>query len=290
MATSINTPLPPARLSYSRPDDPLLKRAIIETVEFATGRRKIERIYNEVRNLHLPPIEIWGTALQKLAIGLNYDQQQLEKIPPEGPLIFIANHPFGVVDGLILGHLISRTRQRFVLLVNEVLCREEQLDDFLLPIDFNETKEAMQTNLRTRALAIERLRASEALGIFPSGGVATAPNVFARIQDLEWKRFTARLIQQTHATVVPLYFHGRNSRLFQVASQINLNLRLSLLLNEIRNKMGKTVRIEIGDPIPYKALAQYKDRQEMLDYLRKVTFDLGKNSLLQKPVRKINSR
>ncbi len=269
-----NPPQPAARLSYSNLDDPLLKRVMIGTIEFATGRRKLEKIYNEVRHAKLPPTEIWGTALRKMDVKMDYDAAQLAKIPTEGPVIFIANHPFGVLDGLILGHLISRVRQRFVLLVNEVLCREPQLEDYLLPIDFDETKEAMQTNLRSRNLTLERLRAGEALGIFPSGGVATAPKVFARVQDLEWKRFTARVIQQTQATVVPLYFHGRNSHLFQLASQINLNLRLSLLLNEIRNKMGKTLRISIGDPIPYSALSIYKDRQEMLDFLRKATFDL----------------
>lgn len=247
----------------------------IGAVEFATGRRKLERIYNEVRNAHLPPTEIWGTALRKMEIEMRYDAGQLAKVPAAGAVVFIANHPFGVVDGLILGHLVSQVRERFVVLVNEVLCREEQLEDYLLPVDFGETKEALYTNLRSRARATERLQAGEALAIFPAGGVATAPKLWKQAQDLEWKRFTAKAIQEAKATVVPLYFHGRNSRLFQVASHIHLNLRLSLLLNEIRNKMGKSVRISIGDPIPYANLAHFKDRQQMLDHLREVTFSLG---------------
>jgi len=264
----------PARLSYSQSDDPLIKRMAIGAIEFATGRRKLERIYNQIRKANLPPAKIWGTALEKLDIAMVYDEVQLAKVPRTGPVVFVANHPFGVVDGLILGHLVSRVRERFVILVNEVLCREEQLEDYLLPIDFSETREALYTNLRSRNRAIEHLQAGEALAIFPAGGVATAPRLWKRTQDLEWKRFTAKAIQQAQATVVPLYFHGRNSRLFQVASQINLNLRLSLLLNEIRNKMGKSVHISIGDPIPYTNLAHFKDRQRMLDHLRETTLSL----------------
>jgi putative hemolysin len=100
--------------------------------------------------------------------------------------------------------------------------------------------------------------------------------VFGKAQDLEWKRFTAKVIQQTQATVVPIYVHGQNSRLFQLASRIHLQLRLSLLLHEIRNKIGKTVRVTIGDPIAYETLSQAADRNGMLTYLRKVTFNLEK--------------
>ncbi len=265
-----------ARLSYSNPTDPMLKKAVIAMIELATGRPKLEKLYNEVRRMRLHPSELWGATLQKLEIKLNFDAAQLEKIPTEGPVVFIANHPFGVVDGLILGHLVSRVRERFAILVNELICKEVHLQDFLLPIDFNETKEALQTNLRSRQETLERLKRGEALAIFPAGGVSTAPKLFGKAEDLEWKRFTIKVIQHTKATVVPIYVHGQNSRLFQIASHIHLHLRLSLLLHEIRNKIGKTIRVTIGEPILYDQLQQATTRQNMLEYLRKVTFDLEK--------------
>ncbi|MFN7120076.1 MAG: lysophospholipid acyltransferase family protein, partial [Saprospiraceae bacterium] len=240
-----NEPLVRARLSYSNPTDPLLKKAMIAMIELATGRPKLEKLYNQVRNMRLRPAELWGAALQKLDVKMDFDAAQLAKVPIEGPVVFIANHPFGVVDGLILGHLVSRVRERFAILVNEVICKEEQLADFLLPIDFRETKEALQTNLRSRQETMARLKRGEALAIFPAGGVSTSPKLFGKAEDLEWKRFTIKVIQQTQATVIPIYVHGQNSRLFQIASHISLQLRLSLLLNEIRNKMHKTIRITI---------------------------------------------
>lgn len=264
-----------ATLTYLSPGDPLLKRMVISTMEWLTGRRKLQKLYSEVKREAPLSYRVWEAVLEKLEVGIIYDEDQLQKAPVEGPVIFMANHPFGVVDGLILGYLISRIRSQFKVLVNEVLCREEMLTPYLLPIDFRETKAALQTNIDTRRAALQHLKADEAIGIFPAGGVATSPNFLGAAQDLEWKRFVIKLISQTKATVIPIYVHGQNSRLFQVVSQFSQNLRLSLLLNEVRNKMGTDVTVTIGDPIPYSAIADIKDRQQLLDYLRAKTYELS---------------
>ena len=111
--------------------------------------------------------------------------------------------------------------------------------------------------------------------IFPGGGVSTAQRWFGPALDLEWKRFTAKLVQTTRATVVPIFFHGQNSRLFQIVSQFSLTLRLALLLKEVKNKMGLTIDVTIGSPIPYRELEHIKDRQELLDTLRMITYNLA---------------
>lgn len=260
-----------ARISYTSPDDPLFRKLVIGTVEYATGRRKLEKVYDQIKQEQPPRDKLWKMALDLLEVSMVYDEQQLMKVPKTGPMVVVANHPFGVVDGLILGHLLAQMRKDFFVLVNEVLCREAILAPYFLPIDFRETKSALQTNIQTRKLAIERLRSGELMGIFPSGGVATAPKMWKKAEDLEWKRFVAKLIQKTQATVLPMYIHGRNSRLFQLASQFSLNLRLSLLLNEVRNKIGKKILISIGEPIPYSDIDHLKDRQLMLDHLRERT-------------------
>jgi putative hemolysin len=265
-----------ARLTYVSEDDPLLKRLVINSIEFATGRKKLEKLYTQVRLEKPAPEKVWEAVLGKLEVEVLYDEEKLHHIPKEGPLVLIANHPFGVVDGLIFGYLISKVRQDFHVLVNEVLYREEILRQFLLPIDFRSTKEAMRTNISSRNRALEELKNGGAIAIFPAGGVATSPKpLMGKAKDLEWKNFVLKLIKQQEVQVVPLFFHGQNSRLFQLVSHINLNLRLSLLLNEVRNKMGRQVKVEIGSVLSPDELRSIKESSQLLAFLRKKTYELA---------------
>lgn len=265
-----------AKLTYADASDPLWKKGLIEAVERLSGRPQIERLYNEVRFLDVPVRDLWELALRQLQIHLDADLRQLEKIPREGPLVFIGNHPFGVVDGLMLAFLISRVREDHFLLVNEVLTRDPRLSGHLLPIDFRPIPQARVTNVTTGQEALRRMQAGHALGIFPSGGVATSKTFFGPAEDLEWKRFAIKLIQQSRATVVPVFFHGQNSRMFQIVSQFSMPLRLGMLLYETKNKIGKTFRAEIGDPLPYTALEGFSSRDALLEFLRQHTLQLGK--------------
>lgn len=270
---------PKIRLSYTTDNDVKIKRILMGSLEYLTGRRKLEKLYNEIDQMGLRGGALWEEILKRLEVSMVYDQEQFDRIPPKGPLVFIANHPFGVVDGLIMGALASRVRPNFFLLANSVLCKDKLLNEHMLPVDFEETKEAMATNIATRRETMERLENDHILVIFPAGGVSTAPTPFGQAEDLDWKRFVIKVIQKTRATVIPIFVQGKNSRLFQIASNISSNLRLSLLLNEVRNKIGQTVKLNIGDPIPFEEIAHFKDRQQLLDHLRMITYQLEQDGL-----------
>lgn len=263
------------RFTYASDHDSWLKRQVISTIEWLTGRNKLQKIYDELHREDPTPFNVWGNAMKKLNITMDFDESKLTNIPKEGPLIFVANHPFGVVDGAILLHIATRVRKDFFLLINEVVSHEPLLLDHLLPVDFRQNAEALETNLRTKERTTERLNNGEALVIFPSGAVSTSMKFFGPVEEFPWRRFICTRIHETKCSVVPVYFHGRNSRLFQLVSKFSMNLRLGLLLYEVMNKRNKTLKIEIGDPIHYDEMEKYEDRQELIDFLKAQTMSLG---------------
>src|SRR5579872_4340170 len=261
--------------SYATPEDPKLKRLLIRAVERMTGQPYLKRLYEDHQAHSVPGESFWSAALDRLEVTLDYNEAALANVPRSGALVIVANHPFGVLDGLIISYLISKIRQDFIVLTNAVLYQADEIKQHLLPIDFAETKEALSTNLKTRSEAKTHLSSGGCLVIFPAGGASTTPTPWSReAKDTEWKNFTARLITGAKCPVVPVFFAGQNSRLFQIASHISLTLRLSLFFKEVYDKIGSTIHLRIGETIPFKDMAGF-DRVQLMEFLRKKTYALG---------------
>ncbi|MEM7126749.1 MAG: lysophospholipid acyltransferase family protein [Chloroflexota bacterium] len=263
------------QLTYALPEDPLLKTVLIRSFERLGGVRKLEKMYARALYNYEAQGDLFASCLEQLRVELNYDEAQFAKIPQSGPVIFVANHPYGLLDGLTMCHLATLSRGDFRILLHASLCREERIAPYALPVDFEETAEAVQTNIETKRRSIELLRAGGTIVIFPGGGISTSEGLFGPVADLEWKLFVTKLIQMTKATVVPIYFHGHNSRFFHIISQFSATVRLSLVVHEIYKKIGDPLQIEIGDPIPYEQVANIKKRRELLQYLRTKIYELG---------------
>jgi len=261
--------------SYASPEDPRFKRLVIQLIERITGQPELKRMYLEHQNHPKPGESFWDAAISKLRLKIDLNDQNLCEIPRTGPVIIVANHPFGVLDGLMVCWLISRVRTDFKVLTNALLNRAEEIKPYLLPIDFEETKAALETNIKTRAESKALLEKGGALVIFPGGTVSTTPTLLARkAKDPEWKTFTGRMIVQGKAPVVPVYFDGQNSRLFQIASHISMTLRLSLLFKEVHDRIGESLTVRIGKRIPYETLKGFSDRKELMAFLRDQTYAL----------------
>jgi len=264
--------------SYAEPNDPRLKRFIIRLIERMTGQPYLKTLYEDRFARRLQGESFWDLVIRLLDLHVAVNEDALSRIPKTGPLIVVANHPFGVLDGVIICHLVHRVRGDFRILTNAVLNRADEVKEFLLPVDFTETEQALETNLKSRAAAKHLLMNGGCLIVFPAGGVSTTPSVWhKRAIDAEWKNLTARLIAQGKADVVPVFFAGQNSRLFQLASHLSMTLRLSLLFKEVRDSVGGEVVVRVGDAIPYAKLAKIADRQQLMNVLREATYALGKD-------------
>ena len=266
-------------LTYASPTDPKLKRWVIHTIEGLSGREKFLPLYRYWRHHIVPKSQRpFGEVLDLVDVKLKIKSaggSWPPSIPPNVPLVIIANHPFGIGDGIVSLAMAEQLGRPFRVLINNQLLRVPEIRPYSLPIDFEETREAQLTNLATRKEALALLAAGTTLVVFPAGGVATARTPFGQAVDLPWKLFTARLIQSAKASVLPLWFEGQNGPLFQLASQISLTLRLSLLVSEFRKFAGSTVRVNVGSVVPFSELRNAGDRKLLTEELHRLVHGLA---------------
>ncbi|MGB2209692.1 MAG: 1-acyl-sn-glycerol-3-phosphate acyltransferase [Candidatus Puniceispirillaceae bacterium] len=186
----------------------------IRAMEKVTGQPKIKKLYFDYVDDERPSELFWTDALERLNISYNLHNEATAQIPRTGRLLIVANHPFGVIDGLVLCSMLSKIRDDYRIITHQVLRQAPAVMDKILPIDFAETPAALATNLNTRTEAQKFLKSGGAVIVFPAGGISLAPNFIGPAFDVEWKTFAAKLAQQQDTTVILFFFHGRNSVLY----------------------------------------------------------------------------
>lgn len=263
-------------ISYAHSARSRVGRAFIRSVENLTGRWSLIRRARGYDKEVASGRNFWDVIVERYELSLQVIGGSLESIPETGPLVVISNHPYGILDGLMLGHILSRRRRDFRILAHQVFRKAPDIDRIILPVSFDKTKEALALNLRTRQAALEYLAQGGCIGIFPGGTVSTALKPFGRPMDPSWRRFTAKLIAKSDAVVVPVFFAGTTSRLFQIASHLHANLRLALLIKEFRKRVGDKVRVVIGTALPRAEMTKRaSNAHELMDYLRQETYRLS---------------
>lgn len=271
-------------LSYARPDDPPFKRWMIRTIENMSGRDRLADLYDYWRH------EIFGKSdsvftemLNLIEVRLQADGQWPPADIPATPIVMVANHPYGIGDGIAFLSLAEQLGRPFRVVINNDLMKVPEIRPYSLPISFEETKEAVALNLATRKEAVRLLKEGVTIVIFPAGGVATARKGLGRAEDLPWKMFTARLIQAANASVIPVYFDGQNGRLFHLVSQFSLTLRTSLLIREFQRLYGRQIRAWVGNTMPWDELSRIDDRKLLLDTVQAAVFSLDPSQRPRRP-------
>lgn len=263
----------------SKAEHNFAQRLLIKTIENITGKRKLEKLYKNYSPDNDSPINFWSDILKIMDIGVKNKSLEPLSFPKKGPLLVIANHPFGIIDGLILCSLISTRRSDFKIITHETLKFIPQLEKYILPVDFSDKKEARILNIKTSKKAITHLKDKGALIIFPAGGVSTAKNLKSAAEDDDWKLFPAKLIHQTKPKILPIYFEGKNGILFHIfATKLkSQTLKYSTYIHETKKKIGKDIIIFSGKVIDYKEISHIKDRKKLTEFLKVHIYNL-KNS------------
>lgn len=263
-------------ISYSMSAKSRAGRAMIRSIENVTGRPRLIRMALGYEQDVARGEDFWAVMRRRYGVEFDFLRHGPEAIPASGPAVVVANHPFGILDGLALGAILSARRKDFKIVANSVFRKVGDLEANLLPISFDPGREAQALNLQSRKAGIEYLRNGGVIAIFPGGTVSTASKPFGKPIDPVWKNFTAKLVSQPEAAVIPVFFDGQNSRMFQVATHVSQTLRLALLIKEFGAKLGRPLRVAIGDPIPRAEIDARKGQPAaLMSYLRQATYGLS---------------
>jgi putative hemolysin len=249
---------------------------IIRSLERFTGQPRIKRLYLDYVNDGRPDELFWQDAVSRLNITPDVHFEPDAYIPKTGRLLVIANHPYGVVDGLILCSEISKVRPDYKIITHQVLRQAPAVKHQILPIDFSETPAALATNMETRHEAVKQLQDHGALILFPSGGISLAPRIIGTARDAQWKTFAAKLAQIPDTTILPIFFSGQNSLSYMAGRKISQTLGYSLMFREICRMIGQDIKVTIRKPIHSASLKAFKDRNEITNYLRALTYGQDK--------------
>ena len=265
------------KLSYANTFTNPIQRNIIKSLEFLTGKLYLLRKVRQFEKMGIPVGQpFWKQALDLLGINLLTKQSEISKIPKEGSLVITANHPHGLVDGMVLAELIGKVRTDYKILTRSLLTGVKQIDQFMIPVPFDHEENALKKSLEMRKKAMDHLEKGGVIVVFPSGKVASSETMFGNVVEGEWNPFTAKLIQKSGANVLPIFFPGANSRIYQIANQISATLRQGLLIYEVVHAMNKPQKPLVGDLIKQNELSSWQDDPRgFMRWLRDKTLELG---------------
>ena len=232
----------------------------------------LNKIYD--RNKHLSDLEFINALLDEFEINFEIPEEDLKRIPKTGPFITISNHPLGGIDGILLLKVLLEKRPDFKIIANFLLHRIEPLKPYVMPVNpFEDHKDAKSSVMGFKT-ALGHLRDEHPLGIFPAGEVSTYKDENLVI-DRPWEPAAMKLIKKANVPVVPIYFHGKNSKFFYRLAKLSDKLRTAKLPSELLTQKERVIKVRIGLPISVSDQAEHESLEAFTDFLRKKTYMLA---------------
>lgn len=269
-------PYDPRRLSYANTFEDPWKANTIRAIEWVTAKIRLLRTIRNFERSGVPHGQPFFTkGLKYMGIDLLTPEDQIARIPKTGPLVVVANHPHGLVDGLVMAELIGRVRTDYKILTRSLLTGVSEIEEFMLPVAFPHEENSQRKNIEMRKISMKHLEAGGVIILFPAGAVAHAETFFGEAIEGEWNPFTAKMVLNSGATVLPIYFPGNNTRLYQIANLLSATFRQGLLLHEIKHAFNKPQNPVIGDPIAPQEVGEWKGNPRgLMAWMRERTLAL----------------
>ena len=265
------------RLSYSGTFTNPAKVLTIRAIEWTTAKVKLLGMIRSFEKSGAPVgVAFWSKAVRHMGISIDTPPEEIARIPRTGPLVVVANHPHGLVDGMIMAEMVSRVRSDFRILTRSLLSGIPEIEEFMIPVPFPHEENARELGLEMRDLTMAHLKRGGVVILFPAGKVAMSETWFGPAIEGEWNVFTHKIVRSSGATILPIRFTGQNSRAFQIANKLGDTPRQGLLLYEIRRALFKPQRPVIGQPISAEELEKWPGNPRgFLAWLRQHTLSLG---------------
>lgn len=245
-------------------------RAPLETM---IGLDALNEIYHNSVALN-DPAYFSDCVLQVMGVNYRISEQDFARIPKNGKIVIVANHPFGGIEGIILGAILQKARPDVKIMANYMLSAIPEMRDLFIFVDPFGGPESARANLAGMKKTIDWLRNDHALGVFPAGEVSHLKFGSRKIVDPQWSETIAKIIRKTESSVIPMFFIGNNRMPFQLAGLLHPRMRTALLPRELLNKKGTTIEVRVGKPINFARLRKIETDAELTEYLRQRTYML----------------
>lgn len=249
-------------------------RTVRNPLEKVLGLNALNDIYRRSREMG-DPTYFAENVLKAMNVDFRIAEQDLARIPEKGKVVMVANHPFGGIEGIIMGAILQRVRPDVKIMANYLLHAIPEMRDLFIFVDPFGGKEAARANLASMKQTISWLKDGQMLGVFPAGEVAHATWKNRKVTDPKWSNTVAKIVMKTESPVVPMFFLGTNRLMFQLAGLIHPRLRTVLLPNELVNKKNTVIDVRVGNAIPFSRLRKFENESDLTDYIRTRTYMLA---------------
>ena len=250
---------------------PGLMRSAIEKLMLL---ERLYAVYDSARNAK-GDASIFDRLLDSMNVRAVVSEEDVARVPKRGPVVVVANHPFGLIEGPVLGSILWKVRTDVKVMANSLMAAMPEVAGHCILVNPFGGPEAMRSNRRGLKEAIGWLRGGGMLVMFPAGAVARVDVKRRQITDPEWNPAVGRIVRMTGAPVLPMYFAGKNSALFHIAGMVHPAVRTAMLPHEFLNKKHASVEVRMGHAISPKRMEGFASEEELVDYLRRRIYALG---------------